>query len=175
LPKYDHQVASINQFRSKQCAFIVKGSQFKENPEVKVFLSEMNKNCARLNLRSSFFDSPHGLMNINSRSTAYDMAKLGTICMQDPRFAKVVGTRNYHVPRKKEINQNKRTYRWENTHKMIDQPGVTGIKTGITNSAGPCLATAINYEESELVVVLLNCKNMDCRWLETHKLAKWAA
>ena len=43
----------------------------------------MNKNCARLNLRSSFFDSPHGLMNANSRSTAYDMAKLSTICMED--------------------------------------------------------------------------------------------
>ena len=26
-----------------------------------------------------------------------------------------------------------------------------------------------------MIVVLLNCKNMDCRWLETHKLAKWAA
>jgi serine-type D-Ala-D-Ala carboxypeptidase (penicillin-binding protein 5/6) len=80
----------------------------------------MNKNCARLNLRSSFFDSPHGLMNMNSRSTAFDIAKLGTICMEDTRFAKVVETRNYHVPRKKDINQNKRTYRWENTHKMID-------------------------------------------------------
>ena len=104
MPKYDHQVPSINQTRSKQCAFIVKGSQYRDNPEVREFLSEMNKNCARLNLRSSFFDSPHGLMNPNSRSTAYDMAKLSTICMEDQRFAKVVGTKNYHVPRKKDIN-----------------------------------------------------------------------
>jgi D-alanyl-D-alanine carboxypeptidase len=154
---------------------VAKGSQFKDFPEVRTFLAEMNKNCAKLNLRSSFLDSPHGLMNVNSRSTAFDMAKLGALCMGDARFAKVVGTKYYHVARKKDINGNKRTYRWENTHRMIEQSGVTGIKTGITNSAGPCLATAIDHEESSLVVVLLNCKNMDCRWLETFKLAKWAA
>ena len=26
-----------------------------------------------------------------------------------------------------------------------------------------------------MIIILLNCKNMDCRWLETFKLAKWAA
>ena len=100
--------------------YVVKRSQFKEYPEVLAFLEEMNKNCARLNLRSSFFDSPHGLMNQNSRSTAFDIAKLTAYCMEDERFCKVVGTKNYVVPRKKDINGNKRTYRWENTHKMID-------------------------------------------------------
>lgn len=59
---------------------------------------------------------------------------------------------------------------------MIDTIGVTGIKTGITNSAGPCLATAITMDgESHLIIVLLNCKNTDCRWQETYKLAKWAS
>ena len=67
--------------RSKKSAFIVKKSQFKEYPEVLCFLEHMNKNCALLNLRSSFFDSPHGLMNANSRSTAFDIAKLSALCM----------------------------------------------------------------------------------------------
>jgi D-alanyl-D-alanine carboxypeptidase len=135
----------------------------------------MNKNCARLNLRSSFFDSPHGMMNLNSKSTAFDIAKLSAICMEEPRFAEVVCTKYYCVPKKKDINGNKKTYRWENTHKMLDQDAVLGLKTGITNSAGPCLATAMNIDDSSLIVVLLNCKDMDCRWLETYKLAKWAA
>ena len=139
------------------------------------FFEEMNKNCARLNLKSTFFDSPHGMMNFNSKSTAFDIAKLSTICMEDSRFSQVVSTRYYCVPKKKDINGNKRTYRWENTHKMLEQQGVVGVKTGITNSAGPCLSTAINIDESSLIIVLLNCKDMDCRWLETYKLAKWAA
>ena len=58
---------------------------------------------------------------------------------------------------------------------MIDQVGVTGIKTGITNNAGPCLCTAISDQDSSLIIVLLNCKSMDSRWLETYKLAKWAS
>lgn len=149
---------------------------FKDSPEILAFLEEMNKNCAKLNLRSSFFDSPHGLMNPISRSTAFDVARLSSICLQDDRFSSVVRTKNYNVLKNKELNGNRRSYRWENTHKMIDTIGVTGIKTGITNSAGPCLATAITMDgESHLIIVLLNCKNTDCRWQETYKLAKWAS
>ena len=52
---------------------------------------------------------------------------------------------------------------------------MTPIKTGITNAAGPCLATAVELDPAaSLIIVLLSCKDMDCRWLETHKLAKWA-
>jgi D-alanyl-D-alanine carboxypeptidase len=57
---------------------------------------------------------------------------------------------------------------------MIGQPGVQGIKTGITNSAGPCLSTAIQTDKNQMIIVLLNCKNMDSRWSETQKLADWA-
>jgi serine-type D-Ala-D-Ala carboxypeptidase (penicillin-binding protein 5/6) len=105
---------------------------------VSCFIAEMNKNCCSLQLRSSFFDSPHGLMNRLNRSTAFDIAKLSSICMGDPRFVKIVSCSKYVVP--KAISGNKRTYTWENTHKLIG-PGCNGIKTGITNSAGPCLAT----------------------------------
>jgi len=50
----------------------------------------MNKNCARLGLKSTMFDSPHGLTNQISRSTAFDVAKLASICLDDPRFVAVV-------------------------------------------------------------------------------------
>ena len=58
---------------------------------------------------------------------------------------------------------------------MLGANGVTPIKTGITPTAGPCLATALELQKGcQLVVVILGCKDMDCRWMETHKLAKWA-
>ena len=48
---------------------------------------------------------------------------------------------------------------------MIGQKGVIAIKTGVTNSAGPCLATAVELDPTaQLVIVLLGCKDMDCRW-----------
>ena len=46
----------------------------------------MNKNTVTLKLMNSFFDSPHGLMNLQNVSTAYDMARLSAICMQIPLF-----------------------------------------------------------------------------------------
>lgn len=162
----------MNQLRSKQNPFLVKGSQFKNSKEICAFLSEMNINCAKLGLRASFFDSPHGLMNQVSRSTAFDIAKLSAKCLEDLRFRKIVNTRVFVVPKREE---NSRCYKWENTHRMIGQKGVSPIKTGVTNSAGPCLSTAVELDpNAQLVIVLLGCKDMDCRWIETFKLAKWA-
>jgi len=64
------------------------------------------------------FDSPHGLMNPCSKSTAFDIAKLSAVCMEDCRFLKVVNQKYYTVARTQQ-NNNKRTYRWENTHRML--------------------------------------------------------
>ena len=57
---------------------------------------------------------------------------------------------------------------------MLEQKCVTGIKTGITVNAVPCLCTAIELDEKKLVVCILCSKTMDSRWMETWKLAKWA-
>ena len=55
----------------------------------------MNDNAAALKMTSSNFDSPHGLMNIQNWSTAYDMARLAAKAMQSPTFRKIVGTKTY--------------------------------------------------------------------------------
>jgi D-alanyl-D-alanine carboxypeptidase len=57
----------------------------------------MNRNCVRNGLKSSFFDSPHGLMNPVSRSTAFDIAKLCAICMEMPTFRQIVSTKYFKV------------------------------------------------------------------------------
>lgn len=147
---------------------MARNSQAKEFEDVCAFLKEMNRNCVRLGLRASFFDSVHGLMNAVSRSTAFDVAKLSATCLKDARFRQIVSTKFFKVPKKCATHMNSRSYKWENTHKMLGQKGVIPIKTGVTNSAGPCLATACEFEPGvRLVIILLGCKDMDCRWLET--------
>lgn len=59
----------------------------------------MNRNAAKLNLRSTFYDSPHGMNNVNNRSTAFDVAKLGAACMKDQRFCRIVRTPRFTVKR----------------------------------------------------------------------------
>ena len=49
------------------------------------------------------------------------------------------------------------------------------MKTGITQNAGPCLATCVTIDGQDLIVILLACKSMDHRWGETWKLANWTA
>jgi D-alanyl-D-alanine carboxypeptidase len=43
-----------------------------------------------MNLKGSFYDSPHGLSNFNNKSTALDIARLSTSAMKLPKFREVV-------------------------------------------------------------------------------------
>lgn len=156
----------------KKSPFVVKHSQFRNYTEVMFFLEEMNKTADRLGLKNSVYDSPHGLSNKQNLSSALDVSKLSTICMQNKKFREVVSQKFYSV--KKNTNGNRRTYKWYNTHLMLGQRGINGIKTGITPNAGPCLCTSISNDDFELIIVILNTKNMDIRWPETWKLANWA-
>ncbi len=68
---------------------------------------------------------------------------------------------------------------WENTNKLLTK-GWSGIKTGITDSAGPCLASAVKYRDNEkgiskfFIVVVLNCKSLEHRWEDCEKIVNWA-
>lgn len=159
-------------FNIKKSPFLVKSSQFRNYPEVLYFLEQMNKYAEDLGLKCSQYDSPHGLSNYNNKTTALDIAKLSTAAMQIQKFKDLVGTKFFTV--KKNSNGNKRTYKWYNTHLMLGQRGINGIKTGVTPSAGPCLCTSISLDGIDLIVVIVCTKNMDIRWPETWKLANWA-
>lgn len=132
----------------------------------------MNKQADIIGLKSTVYDSPHGLSNQNNKSTALDVAKLSTEAMKLKLFREVVSTKFYNV--KKNTNGNKKTYKWVNTHMMLGQRGINGIKTGITPAAGPCLCTSISLDGIELIIVIICTKTMDIRWPETWKLANWA-
>ena len=118
----------------------MKHSQFRNYPEVMFFLEEMNKSADRLGLKHTMYDSPHGLSNKQNISSALDVSRLATICMQNKKFRDVVNQKFFNV--KKNTNGNRRTYKWYNTHLMLGQRGINGIKTGVTPNAGPCLCTS---------------------------------
>ena len=46
----------------------------------------MNEYAANLGMNQTYFDSPHGLQNVENISTAYDVCKLSAICMKDDYF-----------------------------------------------------------------------------------------
>lgn len=63
---------------------------------------------------------------------------------------------------------------WKNTNKLLSV-GFYGVKTGITDKAGPCLSAAYYNEEKNinLIVVILNAKNMNERFKQVINIVKW--
>lgn len=67
-----------------------------------------------------------------------------------------------------------RHFKWHNTNYLLGKKGYNGLKTGITEAAGPCLSASYSHKGHEFVVVLLNSKTMEARWEEVPQLIKWA-
>jgi serine-type D-Ala-D-Ala carboxypeptidase (penicillin-binding protein 5/6) len=137
---------------------------------VRQFISEMNKYSRTLCLYATYFANPHGLIYKKNVSSARDVCKLSTIAMKEPMFKRIVCTRSYSA----EItNANSFTYKicWENTNKLLNK-GFEGIKTGITDNAGPCL-TAGFKGKVHVIVTLLNSKSMEARWEEAQAIVAW--
>ena len=71
-------------------------------------------------------------------------------------------------------NGTKRPVEWINTNKLLRRPGFIGIKTGITVTAGPCLASAYEFRDKVYIVVVLRCNKVSRRFKETRKLLSWS-
>jgi D-alanyl-D-alanine carboxypeptidase len=74
--------------------------------------------------------------------------------MKDPYFKKIVSTKKYscHPLRSKDS----RKLEWENTNMMLGTLGYCGLKTGITEAAGPCLSACFHKNGHFLIIVLLS-------------------
>jgi serine-type D-Ala-D-Ala carboxypeptidase (penicillin-binding protein 5/6) len=138
----------------------------------KRFVSEMNKTARELDLHSTHFGNPHGLIHNRNLSTARDVGKLACYCLKDQIFREIVNTKSYTAEIKGQDGF-LRFQSWENTNKLLGK-GFDGVKTGITPNAGPCLCVSLNTD-IQIVIVLLNSKTMEDRWIEAKKLADWAA
>ena len=138
----------------------------------------MNFQAQKIKMNSTFYDSPHGLMNKDNISTAADVALLVAECMKIDAYRKVVGTQVYETqalgasPKDGDGKTNK--YRWENSNKLLGKyKGILGCKTGITTAAGPCFAGYYEYGETKLAIILCHSKTMDHRWEEIKALVEW--
>lgn len=65
---------------------------------------------------------------------------------------------------------------WFNSNKLLGINGFKGVKTGITQTAGPCLCILYENEKTstKIIVVVLGCKNIDYRWRDARRLTLWA-
>lgn len=120
------------------------------------FVYLMNEYASTIGMKNTHFVNPHGLDSngVGNTSTAYDMALLTKVAMQNETFAHIFGTRSYTA------ESNLKTYNWEGKNKLFSMyEYTTGGKTGYTEAANRTLVTTASRDNKNLVVVTLNDGN----------------
>ena len=64
---------------------------------------------------------------------------------------------------------------WYNSNRLLTVPGFSGVKTGITQTAGSCLSVWFENEDCKLITVVLGSRNIEYRWKDARRLTLWAA
>lgn len=96
------------------------------------------------------FANPHGLDHINNYSTCEDVYIMCKEFMKYDLLKKIAKTIT-HKGCFKFLKDGKvilKAIFWTNTNKLLEKSNIIGIKTGITNKAGGCLATLFKIDKS---------------------------
>lgn len=118
------------------------------------FVKRMNAQAAQLGMGCTRYSSPSGYYDAGNYTCAADLAELAHVDLQQPRIADIVHTDTAALPFP--IKGGK-LYLYNNNPLLIyHYPGTTGLKTGYTEAAGPCLVATATRDGVSLGVVLLH-------------------
>lgn len=115
------------------------------------FVELMNQKAKDIGMKDSLFHNPSGLDvdDEGNLSTSYDMALLMQYAMNNDIFRKITGTNQY---------KSKNHGVWQNKNKLLRLYDKTsGGKTGFTSKARRTLVTTAKENDTELIVVTLDC------------------
>jgi serine-type D-Ala-D-Ala carboxypeptidase (penicillin-binding protein 5/6) len=121
---------------------------------VRRFVKEMNEEAARLGLGCTRYSSPSGYYDQDNFSCAADLAELAHDDLAQPRIARITRTANAVL--RFPIKGHKLFLTNNNPFLLYGYPGTTGLKTGYTEAAGPCLVATAEHDGVRLAAVLLN-------------------
>lgn len=120
--------------------------------------ARMMNECARsLGAENSHFVTPDGYHDPEHYTTPIDMLLITRKAMEMPAIRKSVGQISARV---KMLTGQDVTYR--NSNQLLQPespyyyPGCIGVKTGFTNEAGNCLASAAQKNGREIIVIVMN-------------------
>ena len=136
--------------------------------DINGFAELMNAKALELGLINTHFETPHGLDSNEHYTTAYELALLSNYALNNPTFAKIVGTKNYTIT----INGSPKAL--SNTNELLgNMEGVYGIKTGFTNGANRCLVTACKRNNIDIICVVLGADTKKFRTIDSIKLINY--
>ena len=123
---------------------------------VEAFSEKMNERARAMGLSDTHFCNPHGLDCEEHYTTAYELARIAQIALQNDQFRAIVSTRKTTIPHagtdgvRLLVNHNKMLRLYQ---------GCIGVKTGFTKHSGRCLVSAAERDGVMLIAVTLNAPN----------------
>lgn len=123
---------------------------------------------------STNWSNPHGLPDGRNVSTVEDITKLCQEAWKCPLLKEIIKTKYYNCQIIRGFDYCK--VEWENTNRLQfkDSTYCVGMKTGITKTAGPCLASVFNKEGKEIQCIVLHTETTKRRFTESLELFKWS-
>jgi len=141
-------------------------------PGIPAFVRKMNALARKLHMRDTNFTNFDGLQQTDA-STPADLIRLGEAAMREPAFRQVVDRRWWSLPAWPHHHHH---YFWRNSNLLLKRyPGVIGIKTGWTPSAGECLLFYAIHRKKVLIGVILDSAptNSGVTFVDGAKLLNW--
>lgn len=148
----------------------------KTKDAVATFVKAMNEQAKKLGCTGTLFENPHGLdfgeWAGDMHSTAHDVALMMQEAMKDDTIREVMASKDPWI----EVtgaDGSDHSHSMETHNVLLDQDGNIGGKTGTTDDAGYCFASAYNRDDDEIYTVVLNSSTTDQRFADTATLASW--
>lgn len=129
---------------------------------IEAFSVLMNDYAKRLGCSHSNFCNPHGLDQKDHFSSARDLSIIAANAMENKTFREIVSTKSISLAGRYFKNHNKLLWTC---------PGIVGIKTGFTESAGRSLVSSAERDGMRLICVTLSAPN---DWKDHNDLYNWA-
>ncbi len=132
------------------------------------FYGLMNTKASEIGMTESSFASVNGLDTDNHYSSAHDLEILARYAMHYDTFRSIVTMQSCTIT----LNGIATTF--DNTNTLLGSyDGIEGIKTGSTDNAGYCLASACKRNGIELYCIVLGCETDTDRFTDTETLLDW--
>ncbi|MDY5559990.1 MAG: D-alanyl-D-alanine carboxypeptidase family protein [Collinsella sp.] len=148
----------------------------KTKDAVATFVKAMNERAKKLGCTGTLFENPHGLdfdeWAGDMHSTAHDVALMMQEAMKDDTIREVIASKDPWI----EVtgaDGSDHSHSMDTHNVLLDQDGNIGGKTGTTDDAGYCFASAYNRDGDEIYTVVLNSSTTDQRFADTATLASW--
>ena len=128
--------------------------------DIPTFVDMMNAKAKELGCKNTHFNNTNGLPDEEHYTSAYDMALIARAAFAIPKFAEIVGTKNYTIPPTNKhsdptpLNNHHQMLHYYKTNKYLYEYCLGG-KTGYTTVAGATLVTYAKKDGMTLICVVM--------------------